>query len=112
VCVLCYYEAIRDPLPSAFTIIGAVRLHSHVHQQKHPLSVLRVFLIARASALANAAGAACCTCTLARHVPACIRRMCHGLLERTRVGIGTRTWVWAGGHVSDVAAGMHSWARV
>ena len=30
----------------------------------------------------------------------------------TRVGIGTRTWVWAGGHVSDVAAGMHSWARV
>ena len=78
VCVLCYYEAIRDPLPSAFTLIGAVRLHSHVHQHKQPRSALRVFLIARASALANAAGAACCTCTLARQVPACIRSMCHG----------------------------------
>ena len=52
VCV-CYYEAIRDPLPSAFTLIGAVRLHSHVHQHKQPRSALRVFLIARASALAT-----------------------------------------------------------
>ena len=42
--------------------------------EEQPRSALRVFLLSHASELANAAGAARCTCTLTLHVLVCIHR--------------------------------------
>ena len=99
VCVLCYYEAIRDPLPSAFTLIGAVRLQLPCPPTQTAAFCVAGLLDRTRQCTCNAAGAAFAapahwhaTCQLAS--AACVMVSSSAAYTRghrhTHVGVGGR----------------------
>ena len=102
--VLCYYEAIRDPLPSAFTPISAVRLppmSTNNNSRVPPCGSHAPVHLPTQQALLAAPAHWHAKCQLVS--AACV--MVSSSAAYT-AGIGTRTWVRVGRHVSNVTAGM------